>query len=42
MGAGSTQENVLTILEALESPEKEGYHPPASGRTAAESLYAHA
>jgi alanine-glyoxylate transaminase/serine-glyoxylate transaminase/serine-pyruvate transaminase len=41
MGAGSTQENVLTILEALEEAlRKEGYHPPASGRTAAESLYA--
>jgi len=37
MGASSTRENVLTLLDALEAALRaEGYKPPASGRAAAE------
>lgn len=43
MGAGSTQENVLLLLEALEtSLRAEGYTPAASARAAAEIFYAKA
>ena len=41
MGAGSTKENVLTVLEAMEEAlAAEGYGVPASGREAAEKYYA--
>lgn len=41
MGAGSTRENVLLLLEALESAlRRQGYEPPASGKEAAEAFYA--
>jgi alanine-glyoxylate transaminase/serine-glyoxylate transaminase/serine-pyruvate transaminase len=41
MGASSTQENVLLVLEALESALRaEGFTPAASGRAAAEQFYA--
>lgn len=43
MGAGSTRENVLTCLEALEDAlRKEGYKAPARGREAAERVYSEA
>jgi len=41
MGAGSTRENVLLLLEALEQAlAAEGYQAPASGKAAAEKHYA--
>ena len=41
MGAGSTRENVLLLLESLDKAFRaEGYIPPASGREAAEAFYA--
>ncbi len=41
MGASSTEENVLLVLEALEAALRaEGYTAPASGRAAAELFYA--
>jgi alanine-glyoxylate transaminase/serine-glyoxylate transaminase/serine-pyruvate transaminase len=43
MGAGSTKENVLTLLDAMEEALiAEHYAPPASGREAAECAYASA
>ncbi len=43
MGAGSTRENVLRLLEAFEECLRaEGYRPAASGREAAEAFYAKA
>jgi alanine-glyoxylate transaminase/serine-glyoxylate transaminase/serine-pyruvate transaminase len=43
MGAGSTGENVLLVLEALEKAlRREGYQPPGSGREAAEAFYSQA
>jgi alanine-glyoxylate transaminase/serine-glyoxylate transaminase/serine-pyruvate transaminase len=40
MGAGSTRENVLRVLEGLETVlTKEGYRPAANGRAAAEAFY---
>jgi hypothetical protein len=40
MGAGSTKENVLTVLDALqEALTAEGNQPAASGREAAEQVY---
>lgn len=41
MGASSKREHVLTFLEALERALRaEGYRPPATGRDAAEEVYA--
>jgi alanine-glyoxylate transaminase/serine-glyoxylate transaminase/serine-pyruvate transaminase len=41
MGAGSTMENVLTVLDALqEALSAEGHTAPSSGRAAAERYYA--
>jgi alanine-glyoxylate transaminase/serine-glyoxylate transaminase/serine-pyruvate transaminase len=41
MGAGSTKENVLAVLEALERAlASQGWRPKASGREAAEAFYA--
>ncbi len=41
MGAGSTEANVLTCLDALQDAlAKEGCQAPASGRAAAEQVYA--
>ena len=41
MGAGSTSENVLRLLESLEKALRaEGCQPPASGKEAAEAFYA--
>ncbi|HFB99000.1 MAG TPA: alanine--glyoxylate aminotransferase family protein [Bryobacterales bacterium] len=43
MGAGSTKENVLLLLESFQrSLEAEGYRPAANGRAAAEAFYAQA
>ena len=43
MGAGSTGENVLLVLEAIEKAlRREGYQPPGSGREAAEAFYSQA
>lgn len=40
MGAGSTQENVLLVLGALEDAmRREGYRPKESGKKAAEAFY---
>lgn len=40
MGAGSTRENVLRVLDSLERALKsEGYRPPASGVEAAQAVY---
>ncbi len=40
MGAGSTQENVLLLLEALDAALRaEGYQPPESGKEAAAEFY---
>jgi alanine-glyoxylate transaminase/serine-glyoxylate transaminase/serine-pyruvate transaminase len=40
MGASSTKENVLLLLEALDAALRaEGYTPPASGAAAAEHAY---
>lgn len=41
MGASSTEQNVLLVLEALETVlTAEGFHPAGSGRAAAERFYA--
>jgi alanine-glyoxylate transaminase / serine-glyoxylate transaminase / serine-pyruvate transaminase len=41
MGAGSTKENVLLLLDSFERAlRKEGYSPAASGKAAAEAFYA--
>jgi len=41
MGAGSTKENVLLLLDSFERALRaEGYQPPASGKQAAEAFYA--
>jgi alanine-glyoxylate transaminase/serine-glyoxylate transaminase/serine-pyruvate transaminase len=41
MGAGSTEANVLLLLEALEDAmRQEGYRAPSSGKSAAEAVYA--
>jgi alanine-glyoxylate transaminase/serine-glyoxylate transaminase/serine-pyruvate transaminase len=41
MGAGSTQENVLLLLDVLERTlRQEGYRPRESGGQAAEAVYA--
>ncbi len=41
MGASSSRQNVLTLLEALEGAlAAEGYHAPGNGVVAAEQLYA--
>lgn len=41
MGAGSTRENVLLLLESFEQALRaEGYQPAASGKKAAEAFYA--
>ncbi|MFB3777464.1 MAG: alanine--glyoxylate aminotransferase family protein [Bryobacteraceae bacterium] len=43
MGASSTKENILRLLDALEQSLKaEGYTPPASGTAAAEKFWASA
>ncbi len=43
MGASSTKENILRLLEAMEECLRaEGYQPPSSGKAAAERFYASA